>query len=99
MGGAAPTARDGEVLAREALVRGRALETFREWVAAQGGDQAVADDPDDVLPRAALQRVVLVPSSGYLAGIDAEGVGRAALALGAGRVSKDDPIDPGAGIR
>jgi pyrimidine-nucleoside phosphorylase len=33
-----------------------------------------------------------------VAGFDAEGVGRAAMALGAGRAKADDVIDHGAGI-
>ena len=36
--------------------------------------------------------------SGYVAAIDAEKVGRVALALGAGRMEKTDRIDPLAGV-
>ena len=36
--------------------------------------------------------------SGYVASIDAEAVGRVALALGAGRVNAGDRIDPRAGV-
>ncbi|MBE0475735.1 MAG: thymidine phosphorylase [Coriobacteriia bacterium] len=98
MGGGAPTAAAGEALAREALADGRALEAFRRWVRAQGGDEAVAEDPADVLPRARERRVTGAPRSGYLSRMDAEGVGRAAAALGAGRTTKDAAVDPGAGI-
>jgi thymidine phosphorylase len=36
--------------------------------------------------------------SGYLAGLEAERLGRAAVALGAGRATIDDRIDPAVGI-
>jgi pyrimidine-nucleoside phosphorylase len=81
----------------DSVATGRALDTFRAWVAAQGGDPTVADDPSR-LPAGAYTRVVTAAVAGWVAGFDAEGVGRAAMALGAGRVRKEDPIDPGAGL-
>ena len=36
--------------------------------------------------------------SGFMARIDAEQIGRAAMALGAGRARMGDSIDPGAGL-
>ena len=38
------------------------------------------------------------PRDGWLAAVDAEAVGRAAMALGAGRVRKGDPVDPAVGV-
>jgi thymidine phosphorylase len=35
---------------------------------------------------------------GYISGLDAELVGRASVALGAGRDRVEDPVDPGVGI-
>jgi pyrimidine-nucleoside phosphorylase len=80
-----------------ALDGGGAAEAFGRMVEAQGGDRRVVDDPWAVLPRAGVRRPVASPS-GYLAAVDAEGLGRAAAALGAGRARKGDPIDPAAGI-
>jgi thymidine phosphorylase len=37
-------------------------------------------------------------AGGYVAGIDAEAIGLAAMALGAGRAKKDDPVDPAVGV-
>jgi pyrimidine-nucleoside phosphorylase len=76
---------------------GRALDTFRAWVAAQGGDPAVADD-ESLLPVGAHTRAVTAPRAGWVMGFDAEGVGRAAMVLGAGRVRTDDEVDAGAGL-
>jgi len=42
--------------------------------------------------------MVTAPCSGYLTRLDAELVGRASVALGAGRDRVEDPVDPAAGI-
>ena len=92
---------DDEATARamllDAIVSGRALDTFRSWVSAQGGDARITDDPS-LLPIGAHSREVVAPRDGWVCGFDAEGVGRAAMALGAGRARKEDPIDFGAGV-
>jgi pyrimidine-nucleoside phosphorylase len=96
----AHAARD-EDYGRELLVRavesGRAAAKAREWVAAQGGDASVVDDPS-VLPRAERSRVVSAHEHGWVAHFDAACVGRAAMAMGAGRASLGDDIDPAAGL-
>ena len=81
----------------DAISSGRALQRFREWVEAQGGDPRVADDAS-LLPLAACKREVRANVSGYVSGFDAEGVGRSAMLLGAGRASVDATIDLGAGL-
>jgi len=80
-----------------AIESGAAIAKLAEWIAAQGGDARVARDLS-LLPRAACERVVCSQTAGFLAGFDAEGVGRAAMLLGAGRAHVDDTIDPGAGL-
>ncbi|MDI6900509.1 MAG: thymidine phosphorylase [Anaerosomatales bacterium] len=97
LGGRAEDEREGRQLLLDSIASGRALETFRAWIAAQGGDARVAED-DSLLPLAPATREVTAARGGWIAGFDAEGVGRAAMALGAGRARKEDPIDPGAGI-
>jgi len=77
---------------------GEALERLARMVAAQGGDRAMVDDPKR-LPHAQELCVVTAPCSGYIASVDAEGYGIAALLLGAGRNTKEDVIDMTAGIR
>ena len=83
---------------REAMERtissGAAFEKLREFVRAQGGDPDALED----LPVSETVREVSAPRSGYVASVRAIGVGQAALALGAGRRTKDDRIDPGAGV-
>ena len=84
--------------AERALDDGSALERFRLMVEAQGGDPRVADDPEAVLPRAPVIEPIEADRSGTLAVVDAEAIGRASAALGAGRFRKGDPIDPAVGI-
>jgi thymidine phosphorylase len=84
--------------AARSLDDGAALERFREMVEAQGGDPRVADDPRAVLPVAAIVHPVGSEGSGYVSAVDAEALGRASGALGAGRVRRGDRIDPSVGI-
>ncbi len=78
----------------EALSSGAAHEKFREFVRAQDGDADAFDD----LPVSSEVHEVPAPGSGYVARFHARGIGRAALALGAGRRKKGEEIDPGAGV-
>jgi pyrimidine-nucleoside phosphorylase len=87
----------GRERARRALERGDGLERFRSFVAAQGGDPRVADDCS-LLPSAPVERTVEAPAASWLATVDAEAVGKAAAALGAGRRRKEDPIDPAVAV-
>jgi pyrimidine-nucleoside phosphorylase len=85
---------DPEDAVEEALSSGAAYEKFLFFVRAQGGDPDALRD----LPVSPEVREVASPRGGYVARLGALGVGRAALALGAGRQKKGDRIDPGAGV-
>ncbi|MBT3293687.1 MAG: thymidine phosphorylase [Verrucomicrobia bacterium] len=80
-----------------ALNDGRALDTFKEMVALQGGDCAVIDDPSR-LPVAAHQKPCPAPGDGFIGAADAEAIGRACIALGAGRQRVEDRVDHAVGI-
>jgi pyrimidine-nucleoside phosphorylase len=82
---------------RAAITQGSALAKFGAFVAAQGGDPRVVDDPS-LLPAAPVRLPVIAPSSGYVHAIDARAVGLAVVALGGGRQKKGDPIDGGVGV-
>ncbi|MCL1877270.1 MAG: thymidine phosphorylase, partial [Defluviitaleaceae bacterium] len=68
-------------LARNAISSGAALNKFEEMVAAQGGDVSFLKSPT----RAAHIVPVTSPQDGFIGGFDTEGVGIAAMLLGAGR--------------
>ncbi|MFC7548318.1 thymidine phosphorylase [Plantactinospora sp. GCM10030261] len=82
----------GDVDPAEALKDGRAMDSWRAMVRAQGGD------PEASLPAAAETEVVRAESDGYVTGVDAYGVGLAAWRLGAGRARKEDPVSAAAGV-
>jgi thymidine phosphorylase len=75
-----------------ALADGRAMDTWRAMITAQGGD---VDAP---LPTAREQHVVPVPADGVLVTLDAFAVGVAAWRLGAGRTRRQDAVQAGAGV-
>lgn len=85
---------DPERRVEDALASGAALETFREFVAAQGGDPDAIED----LPVSETVREVTAPTDGYVSRLHALPIARAALELGAGRKQKTDVIDHAAGI-
>ncbi len=76
----------------EALADGRAMDTWRAMIRAQGGD------PDAALPQPRESHTVLATSDGVLAEQDALAFGIAAWRLGAGRARKEDPVVHAAGI-
>ncbi len=83
---------------REALRDGSALEKLREMIKAQGGDSGVIDD-ENRFKQPKYPHTVLAEQDGYLFHMDTEGIGIASLLLGAGRNTKEDSIDPSAGLR
>jgi pyrimidine-nucleoside phosphorylase len=85
---------EGVRRAQQALEDGSALAAFDTWIEAQGGDPS-----PDALPRAPIVREVTAGTDGYVAEVSAIGLGRVALELGAGRRTKDDPIDHAVGVR
>jgi pyrimidine-nucleoside phosphorylase len=76
---------------------GEAWETFCAWIAAQGGDLRVVQDPER-LPKAALVRELGSPRGGFLAAIRADEVGMASMLLGGGRARKEDGVDHAVGV-
>ena len=89
---------DAGRVAAEALSSGSALERLRMLIEAQGGDARVIDDYGR-LPSAARSRPITASRDGYVDRLQADLIGRASMALGAGRQKVGDRIDHGAGIR
>jgi pyrimidine-nucleoside phosphorylase len=80
-------------VAEEAVADGSALSAYERWIEAQGGDPGL-----DSLPRAPVVREVTAPADGVVRRLGAIAIGHAALHLGAGRRTKEDPIDASVGI-
>ena len=74
------------------LANGKAMDSWRSMVSAQGGD------PDAALPVASESHVVTATRDGVVSRMDALPFGIAAWRLGAGRARKEDPVIHAAGI-
>jgi len=84
-------------LARKAIESGKALERFGELIEAQGGNPRIVDNIG-LLPQSPHTTVVTAPDEGWIMCLDARLIGDAAVALGAGRLVRNDSLDPAAGI-
>ncbi len=71
-----------------------AYERLERFVRAQGGAPGALEN----LPVSGTVREVPAARGGHVTALAALGVGRAALALGAGRKRKTDKVDPAAGV-
>ncbi len=96
LGGIKKSSRAARVLLQHAIDSGAAMEKMRQVIEAQGGDSRAAFN--DSLPEARYRTRILARNGGYVRTINAESIGRAATALGAGRTKVDDAIDPAVGI-
>ncbi|MCZ8540150.1 thymidine phosphorylase [Psychrobacillus psychrodurans] len=78
----------------ETLTNGAALEKFKEFITAQGGDAS------DINPKDTKHTIeVKAVKDGYINLIDAELIGMASLLVGAGRLTKADTLDFDAGVK
>lgn len=83
--------------AYESIENGTALQKFREWIEAQGGDGIIVDDYS-LFGKALIEYEIKAEKDGFISKIDAETIGRICVDLGGGRKTKDDKIDHTAGI-
>ncbi|AJD91354.1 pyrimidine-nucleoside phosphorylase [Jeotgalibacillus malaysiensis] len=81
----------------DAISSGEALNRFKAFLAGQGGDASVVDDPSK-LPQAEHKIELPAKSSGQVSRIIADNVGTAAMWLGAGRATKESEIDLAVGL-
>jgi len=83
------------ILAKDAVASGKALEKLSAMVQAQGGDASILKTG---FPKAPIISEYKATVNGFITGMNAELCGMASLALGAGRIRKEDSIDYSAGI-
>lgn len=79
------------------IENGKAIETLKVFLEAQGGDPTVVDDQDR-LPQAKYMFELEAQHDGYISEIVADAVGTAAMLLGAGRATKESKIDLAVGL-
>ncbi|MEG0274251.1 MAG: pyrimidine-nucleoside phosphorylase [Longicatena sp.] len=81
----------------ESITSGRALKKLIEMVEAQSGNVEQIKDPS-LLPQAKEILEVTTKESGYIKDLHALKLGTLAMQLGAGRMVKEDDVDPAVGI-
>jgi len=97
LAGRAKDLEEGRGRAREAVKSGRAFEKLLQIARAQGADSSALEDLSR-LPKGKGTREVLSPQEGVVLSIEAEALGLAAVALGAGRSRADEAVDHGVGL-
>ena len=97
LGKKARTQDEGETIAEEQIRNGEAYKKFLEIVKAQGGDVSYIKNPEKY-PKPSYNKTIKSTVNGYLKSVNTLGLGIAAVELGAGRMKKEDKIDPTAGI-
>ena len=98
LGGVGENLDDARAKLEENIKNGKALEQFKLFIEAQGGNPEVVERPDELLPQAAYQVEVTADRDGVISGMDAEELGVAAMILGAGRETIDSQLDLAAGL-
>ncbi|MDQ0858539.1 pyrimidine-nucleoside phosphorylase [Bacillus sp. V2I10] len=88
---------EARAMLEEVIQNGKALETLKIFLEAQGGDGSVVDDPSK-MPQASYKVELEAKEDGYVSEIVADSVGVAAMWLGAGRATKESEIDLAVGL-
>jgi len=97
LGGKASSIKEGVEISNELIKNGKAFDKFIELVKAQGGSENLIKKPGKY-PKPKIIEKVYAEKSGYLQKVDCYRLGIISLELGAGRITKEDKIDPKAGI-
>ena len=81
----------------ENILNGKAYQKFEEMVGNQGGDISYLQDTRK-FEKSKYISAVVTEKTGYVQEIDAEEIGKLSCYLGAGRIHKEDKIEPTVGI-
>lgn len=97
LSGLAESESEAESKLKNAIDSGAGFEKLCEMLKAMGGDIRFVEQPE-LLVRTTTLMPLYPDRNGYIGRIDAHGIGMAACLLGAGRLRKEDPVDPAVGI-
>jgi pyrimidine-nucleoside phosphorylase len=97
LGGLVADVEEGRAKLEEIIASGKAVDKLAEMIEFQGGDKRDVYDLSR-LPQASIIHDVAAEEGGYIAEIDAEAIGHASVVLGAGRLTKEMPIDLAVGL-
>jgi len=82
---------------KQRLNSGEALERFKNFIKAQGGDDRICDNYN-LLPKSKYKIELRSGKDGYISEIDAFKIGMAAVYVGAKKKKKEDSIEHGTGF-
>lgn len=82
---------------KESIDSGKALNKFIEFIEAQGGNTEIIHNTE-LLPKSKYRYSVKSLKEGYVNKIHSESIGLVAMKLGAGRITKNSPIDLSVGL-
>lgn len=97
LGEKASSIKEGKEIASEIISSGKAFNKFIEIVQLQGGNSFYLMHPEKY-PKSKFHEKIYSEKSGYVKSIDTYKIGIVSSELGAGRLTKEDKIDPKAGI-
>lgn len=98
LGGVADSLDEAREMLEENIENGKALDQFRQFIEAQGGNPEVVDRPEELLPTAEFKVEVKAKQSGFISKMNADELGVAAMLLGAGRETMESELDYAAGL-
>ena len=97
LGGKATTIEEGIEISQSLIDNGKAFEKFCDMVKSQNGKVYYIENPEKYQKSKVVEKIKS-EKTGFVKAIDTFGLGMAALELGAGRMKKEDKIEPKAGI-
>lgn len=97
LAGKVSTTQEGKDALLMQIKNGAGLKKWKEFIIQQGGNPAIIEDYS-LLPLSKETHLVLAKEDGYVFSMNTAEIGHASVVTGAGRLTKEQPIDLGAGI-
>ena len=97
LGGKALSIKEGVEISKQLIKNGKAFDKFLEIVKLQNGNLSIIKHPEKY-PKSKVVEYIYADKSGYITTMDNFQIGMSALELGAGRKTKEDKIEPKAGL-
>ena len=97
LGGKAKDVAEGRTQLEACVKDGRAATVAEKMIAAHHGNPNVVRDRS-LLPQAKTRVAISAERDGFVTEVDALAIGRAGVAMGAGRTRAEDAVDPAVGI-
>lgn len=97
LGNKASSIDEGVEISKQLIKNGKAFDKFLEIVKLQNGNISIIKHPEKY-PKSKVIEYLYADKSGYISKMDNYQIGMSALELGAGRKTKEDSIEPKAGL-